>query len=92
MTLPILAGNTTFSKDEVAYQTSWAAAYVRISLSGVITDFRLAPTNVHALGVAAGLLQAYTARFWDVREPAWELERAGYWKPVCGMECVRVRL
>lgn len=69
----ILAGDTAFGRDEVARQTFFGLrAHVRINLPGVITDFRLAPANVHDLEVAEDL-------FAGVR--GWALGDRNYWSP-----------
>ncbi len=69
----ILAGNTAFGKDQVARQTfRGLRAHVRISLPGVITDFRLAPANVHDLEVADDLFEGVQG---------WALGDRNYWSP-----------
>lgn len=52
----ILAGHTAFGRDEVARQPFLGLRlHVRLSLPGVITDYRWAPANVHDLEVAEDL-------------------------------------
>jgi hypothetical protein len=69
----ILAGHTAFGKDQVARQTFLGVrAHVRISLPGVITDFRLAPANVHDLEAAEDLFDGVQG---------WALGDRNYWSP-----------
>lgn len=69
----ILVGHTAFSKDQVARQTFLGVrAYVRISLPGVITDFRLAPANVHDLEAAEDIFDGLQG---------WALGDRNYWSP-----------
>lgn len=69
----ILAGHTAFSKDQVARQTFLGVrAHVRISLPGVITDFRLAPANVHDLEAAEDIFDGLQG---------WALGDRNYWSP-----------
>jgi hypothetical protein len=70
----ILSGETAFGKDEVARQTFLGLrAHVRLTWPGVITDFRLAPANVHDLQVAEEM-------FADVQ--GWALADRNYWSPL----------
>ncbi len=69
----LLAGDTAFVKDEVARQTFLGLrAHVRINLPGVITDFRLAPANVHDLQAAEDIFDGVKG---------WVLGDRNYWSP-----------
>jgi hypothetical protein len=69
----ILAGETAFGRDEVARQTFLGLrVHVRINLPGIITDFRLAPANVHDLHVAEELFEGVQG---------WALDDRNYWSP-----------
>lgn len=69
----ILAGATAFGRDEVARQTFMGLrVHVRINLPGLITDFRLAPANVHDLQVAEELFEGVQG---------WVLGDRNYWSP-----------
>ncbi|MEW6180956.1 MAG: IS982 family transposase [Chloroflexota bacterium] len=69
----ILAGDTAFGKDEVARQTYLGLRlHVRLNLPAVITDFRLAPANVHDLAVAEDLFAG---------SQGWVLGDRNYWSP-----------
>jgi Transposase DDE domain len=69
----LLSGETAYGRDEVARQTFLGLrVHMRITLPGIITDFRLAPANVHDLYVAEEL-------FADVR--GYVLGDRNYWSP-----------
>lgn len=69
----ILAGETAFGRDEVARQTFLGLrAHVRINLPGVITDFRLAPANIHDLEAAEDIFEGVQG---------WALGDRNYWSP-----------
>ena len=69
----LLAGETAFGRDEVARQTFLGLrVHVRLSLPGLITDFRLAPANVHDLHVAEELFDGLQG---------WALADRNYWSP-----------
>lgn len=69
----ILAGDTAFGRDEVARQTFLGLrAHVRINLPGVITDFRLAPANIHDLEAAEDIFDGVQG---------WALGDRNYWSP-----------
>ncbi len=69
----LLAGETAYGRDEVARQTFFGLrAHVRINLPGVITDFRLAPANVHDLQVAEDIFDGVNG---------WVLGDRNYWSP-----------
>ena len=68
-----LAGETAFGKDAVARQTFLGLRlHVRLNLPGVITDFRLAPANVHDLQVAEDIFAGVQG---------WALGDRNYWSP-----------
>lgn len=68
-----LAGHTDFGKDHVARQTFLGLrVHMRVTLPGVITDFRLAPPNVQDLEVAEDLFAGM---------PGWVLGDSNYWSP-----------
>jgi len=69
----LLAGETAYGRDEVARQTFLGLrVHVRINLPGIITDFRLAPANVHDLHVAEELFEGVQG---------WALGDRNYWSP-----------
>jgi len=69
----ILVGDTAFGRDEVARQTFLGLrVHMRINLPGVITDFRLAPANVHDLQVAEDIFEGVQG---------WVLGDRNYWSP-----------
>jgi Transposase DDE domain len=69
----LLAGATAFGREEVARQTFMGLrVHVRINLPGLITDFRLAPANVHDLQVAEELFEGIQG---------WALGDRNYWCP-----------
>lgn len=69
----ILSGQTAYGHDAVAHHTFLGLrAHLRVSLPGVITDFRLAPANVHELDVAHDLF---------VGVSGWALGDRNYWSP-----------
>lgn len=69
----LLAGHTAFGKDHVARQTFLGLrVHMRITLPGVITDFRLAPANVQDLEVAEDLFAGVQG---------WVLGDSNYWSP-----------
>lgn len=69
----LLTGQTAFGKDHVARQTFLGVrVHLRISLPGVIADFRLAPANVQDLEVAEDLFEGVQG---------WVLGDSNYWSP-----------
>lgn len=69
----IMGGQIAYGHDAVAHHTFLGLrAHLRISLPGVITDFRLAPANVHELDVAQDLF---------VGVSGWALGDRNYWSP-----------
>jgi len=66
-------GIATYGYDEVARQTYFGLrAHVRLGWPGVVTDFRLAPANIHDTAMAAEMLPGVCG---------WVLGDRNYWDP-----------